>query len=200
MRPVEVDHPAGVSRGLLLPQVCTQDARNFTPLLRHGELDGELLCYQARHCLTLSLLQSEAVRVAAACRALKTRSALSAPPATQVIQASPRKLTLQFAGAQRTIYLDCPLAAALIPHLQHAAAAANGARALHSPMAGAIVSVAVAVGQAVAAGDALCVVEAMKMQNVLTADQDGVVEELLMHAGASVASDEVIMRFRAAAS
>ena len=41
------------------------------------------------------------------------------------------------------------------------------------PMPGLVVSLAVAEGQEVAAGDALCVVEAMKMENVLKAERDG---------------------------
>lgn len=45
------------------------------------------------------------------------------------------------------------------------------------------------------AGQDLCVVEAMKMQNVLTAPRDGVVKELLASAGATLSADQAILSF-----
>ena len=49
------------------------------------------------------------------------------------------------------------------------------------------------------AGQDLCVVEAMKMQNVLTAPRDGVVKELLASAGATLSADQAILSFEEAA-
>jgi propionyl-CoA carboxylase alpha chain len=66
---------------------------------------------------------------------------------------------------------------------------------LLSPMPGLLVEVAVAVGQRVHAGETLAVVEAMKMRNVLKADHDAVVAELLAEPGASLAVDQPILRF-----
>ncbi|MEP7139643.1 MAG: acetyl/propionyl/methylcrotonyl-CoA carboxylase subunit alpha [Caldimonas sp.] len=71
-------------------------------------------------------------------------------------------------------------------------------RFLLSPMPGLLVNVAVAVGQAVRAGERLAVIEAMKMENVVVAAHDGVVERIVARAGDSVAVDEVIMEFAAA--
>ena len=45
------------------------------------------------------------------------------------------------------------------------------------------------------AGQDLCVVEAMKMQNVLTAPRDGVVKELLASAGSTLSADQAILSF-----
>jgi propionyl-CoA carboxylase alpha chain len=64
-----------------------------------------------------------------------------------------------------------------------------------SPMPGLVVSVAVAVGQEVKSGEAVCVVEAMKMQNIIRAEADGVVKTVNASAGASVAADEVLVEF-----
>lgn len=64
-----------------------------------------------------------------------------------------------------------------------------------SPMPGLVVSVAVKVGQDVKAGEAVCVVEAMKMQNIIRAEADGVVKSVAASAGASVAADEVLVEF-----
>jgi propionyl-CoA carboxylase alpha chain len=64
-----------------------------------------------------------------------------------------------------------------------------------SPMPGLVVSVAVAVGQDVKAGEAVCIVEAMKMQNIIRAEADGIVKAVSASAGASVAADEILVEF-----
>jgi propionyl-CoA carboxylase alpha chain len=64
-----------------------------------------------------------------------------------------------------------------------------------SPMPGLVVSVAVAVGQEVKSGEAVCIVEAMKMQNIIRAEADGVVKAVNAAADASVAADEVLIEF-----
>jgi len=64
-----------------------------------------------------------------------------------------------------------------------------------SPMPGLIVSVAVEPGQAVKAGEALLVVEAMKMENILRAERDGVVKTVHVGPKASVAADELLVEF-----
>jgi propionyl-CoA carboxylase alpha chain len=64
-----------------------------------------------------------------------------------------------------------------------------------SPMPGLVVSVAVTVGQDVKSGEAVCIVEAMKMQNIIRAEADGVVKTVNASAGASVAADEVLVEF-----
>jgi acetyl-CoA/propionyl-CoA carboxylase biotin carboxyl carrier protein len=61
-----------------------------------------------------------------------------------------------------------------------------------SPMPGTVTAVEVAEGQRVSAGDRLVVVEAMKMEHVLTAPIDGVVRDLRARAGATVAKDAVL--------
>ena len=60
-------------------------------------------------------------------------------------------------------------------------------------MPGTVTVVEVTEGQQVAAGDRLVVVEAMKMEHVLTAPVDGVVRELRARAGATVAQDAVLL-------
>jgi propionyl-CoA carboxylase alpha chain len=68
-------------------------------------------------------------------------------------------------------------------------------KVLLSPMPGLLVDVAVKVGQTVRAGERLAVIEAMKMENILFASQDCVVADVVASKGASLAVDEVIMRF-----
>ena len=66
---------------------------------------------------------------------------------------------------------------------------------LLSPMPGLLVDVAVQPGQQVQAGERLAVIEAMKMENVLTAARDGKVAEVLAGKGESLAVDQPIVRF-----
>jgi propionyl-CoA carboxylase alpha chain len=63
------------------------------------------------------------------------------------------------------------------------------------PMPGLVVSIAVAEGQAVKAGETLAVVEAMKMENVLRAERDLVVGKINAKPGESLAVDAVILEF-----
>ncbi len=63
------------------------------------------------------------------------------------------------------------------------------------PMPGLVVSIAVAVGQEVKAGETLAVVEAMKMENVLRAERDLTVAKINAKPGDSLAVDAVIMEF-----
>ena len=63
------------------------------------------------------------------------------------------------------------------------------------PMPGLIVKVDVEVGQEVQEGQALCTVEAMKMENILRAERKGIVSKINAAAGDSLAVDDVIMEF-----
>ena len=69
-------------------------------------------------------------------------------------------------------------------------------RFLLSPMPGLLVDVAVQPGQAVRAGERLAVIEAMKMENILVAQQDCVVDEVVAQKGESLAVDQVIVKFK----
>ncbi len=72
---------------------------------------------------------------------------------------------------------------------------ADMSRFLLSPMPGLLSDIVVKPGQAVQAGERLAVIEAMKMENILTAAQDGTVAEVLAAKGESLAVDQPIIRF-----
>ncbi|MET9292936.1 biotin carboxylase N-terminal domain-containing protein [Streptomyces sp. NPDC003077] len=80
-----------------------------------------------------------------------------------------------------------PVAAALT-----GGAGAHGADALTAPMPGTVTVVKAAVGDEVTAGQSLLVVEAMKMEHVIAAPHDGVVSELDVTPGSTVAMDQVL--------
>ncbi len=64
-----------------------------------------------------------------------------------------------------------------------------------SPMPGLVVSVEVEVGQGVQAGEAICIVEAMKMQNIIRAEANGIVKAVNVAGGDSVAADAIMVEF-----
>ncbi|MEE8500544.1 MAG: acetyl/propionyl/methylcrotonyl-CoA carboxylase subunit alpha [Kiloniellales bacterium] len=73
--------------------------------------------------------------------------------------------------------------------------APDRSRTLLSPMPGLLVKLAVAAGQEVKAGEVLAVVEAMKMENLLRAERDGVIARIHVEPGASLAVDQPILEF-----
>jgi 3-methylcrotonyl-CoA carboxylase alpha subunit len=82
--------------------------------------------------------------------------------------------------------------------IQHAGeGAAEGGR-LTAPMPGKVVSFLAKPGDAVTRGQALAVMEAMKMEHTITAPRDGVVEELLFAAGDQVAEGGELLRLKPA--
>ena len=62
-----------------------------------------------------------------------------------------------------------------------------------APMSGTIVSVAIIVGDQVVTGDPICVLEAMKMQQVLKADWSGVVKAVYVVVGQQVREGHTIV-------
>ena len=72
------------------------------------------------------------------------------------------------------------------------AAGAGGRDAIVSPMQGTVLEVQVAEGDSVAAGQVICIVEAMKMENEVHALRDGVVRELSVAEGQPIGTGQVI--------
>jgi len=84
---------------------------------------------------------------------------------------------------------------AVAARLMPAKRAADSGKALRCPMPGVVRALAVVEGQEIKAGETLAVVEAMKMENVLRAERDGVVKSIKARVGESLAVDAVIMEF-----
>ena len=72
------------------------------------------------------------------------------------------------------------------------AVAGTGSGQVTVPMQGTIVKVLVAVGDVVEVGQTICLLEAMKMENAVAAEKDGVVKEVRVSAGDSVGAGDVV--------
>jgi propionyl-CoA carboxylase alpha chain len=73
--------------------------------------------------------------------------------------------------------------------------AADTSKLVLSPMPGLVVAIPVEVGQEVKTGETVAIIEAMKMQNILKAERDGVVKAVGAKAGDPVAADDVLVEF-----
>jgi acetyl-CoA/propionyl-CoA carboxylase biotin carboxyl carrier protein len=81
------------------------------------------------------------------------------------------------------------------PRRERSGGGADGASGnLTSPLQGTVLKVAVAQGQEVEAGAVICVIEAMKMENEITAPVAGKIEELSVSEGASIATGDPIAK------
>ena len=107
---------------------------------------------------------------------------------------NPLAIRVAHNGMQIVTLALLPRAAELLKLMPHKAPP-DLSKFLLSPMPGLLADIAVQAGQKVLAGERLAVIEAMKMENILTATQDGTVGELLAKKGESVAVDQPILSF-----
>ncbi len=101
---------------------------------------------------------------------------------------------VRYRGADLKVHVRTPRQAELAA-LMLEKVAPDTSKFLLCPMPGLIVKVDVAEGDEVQEGQALCTVEAMKLENILRAERKGVVKKINADAGASLAVDDVIMEF-----
>ncbi|HCU91203.1 MAG TPA: acetyl/propionyl-CoA carboxylase subunit alpha, partial [Gammaproteobacteria bacterium] len=110
------------------------------------------------------------------------------------VVAQPLQWHLSTGGRSATIRIVTPQAAkllAMIPEKEPP----DMSKFLLSPMPGLLVRLNVAVGEKVEAGQELAVVEAMKMENSLRAEQDGIIAKCLVETGQNLVSDQAIIEF-----
>jgi propionyl-CoA carboxylase alpha chain len=108
------------------------------------------------------------------------------------IKTAPEGYTMRHRGVTLRCMVATPRGAELhkkIPEKQKA----DTSNLIVSPMPGLVISIDAKPGQEVKSGEGVAVVEAMKMQNIIRAERDGVVRKVHVGAGASVAADEVMI-------
>ncbi|KAG1667718.1 Propionyl-CoA carboxylase alpha chain, mitochondrial [Nymphon striatum] len=101
---------------------------------------------------------------------------------------------VRYRGADTKVHVRTPRQAELAM-LMPVKLPPDTSKMLLCPMPGLVVSLDVAVGDEVQEGQALCTVEAMKMENILRAEKKSVVTKVNASAGDSLSVDDVIMEF-----
>ncbi len=107
---------------------------------------------------------------------------------------NPLGIRVSHNGSQIETLVLLPRAAELFKLMPHKAPP-DLSKFLLSPMPGLLADISVKPGQKVLAGERLAVIEAMKMENILTAAQDGTVGEVMARKGESLSVDQPILSF-----
>jgi acetyl-CoA/propionyl-CoA carboxylase biotin carboxyl carrier protein len=133
---------------------------------------------------------------------LVTAPSAPAPPATdEAVPTVERDVTAEVDGRRYSVRLWVPdlgptggsaRPAGRPKRAASSAAAGTGSGQVSVPMQGTIVKVLVAVGDVVEVGQTICLLEAMKMENAVAAEKDGVVKEVRVSAGDSVGAGDVV--------
>ena len=122
------------------------------------------------------------------------RGVLDGEPFTVEVAPAGEGFVIRHRAAKARVLVLTPISAELherLPEKQKA----DTSKLVISPMPGLVVALDVAVGQTVREGEIVCVIEAMKMQNIIRAEREGVVKSVGPKAGDSVAADEVLVEF-----
>jgi propionyl-CoA carboxylase alpha chain len=119
---------------------------------------------------------------------------LDGTPFTCQVKPAPEGFIIRHRAAQAHVLVLTARSAELHEKLP-AKQAADTSKMVLSPMPGLVVTLDLTVGQEVRSGEAVAVIEAMKMQNIIRAERDGVVKAVNAKAGDSVAADEVLVEF-----
>ena len=112
----------------------------------------------------------------------------------ELVELREHRVTLRVEGRRHVIELQTPLMQ-LIDALGLEAEPAPVLTEIHAPMPGLVLRVEVAVGQTVAAGDTLLVLEAMKMENAIKAPAAGTVTSVAVNVGQAVDKGALLLEF-----
>jgi propionyl-CoA carboxylase alpha chain len=163
-----------------------------------GDAHGVTLGYDDDEALTLDLAGED--------RALKLsdidwrpglaqfRATLDGEPFTAEVSRVADGFIIRHRAAKARVRVLTPAVAALYARLPEKVPA-DTSKLITSPMPGLVVAIPVIVGQEVKTGETVAIIEAMKMQNILKAERDGVVRAVSAKAGDPVAADDVLVEF-----
>lgn len=105
-----------------------------------------------------------------------------------------KKVALIINGKKTEIQLQDPLDS-LLSSLGFSSTSSSKVKQVKSPMPGLVLAISVEVGQAVKKDDALLILEAMKMENVIKSQGEGVVKQIQVKAGDAVEKGHVMIIF-----
>ena len=119
---------------------------------------------------------------------------INGQPLMMQVERAGLKYRLIHRGRIAEVEVVSPRAAELM-RLMPKKSAPDRSKFLLSPMPGLLASLDAIVGQEIKAGERIATIEAMKMENVLRAEADTIVAEVLAQPGESLAVDQAILRF-----
>ncbi|WP_292033448.1 MULTISPECIES: acetyl-CoA carboxylase biotin carboxylase subunit [unclassified Brevundimonas] len=122
------------------------------------------------------------------------RAVLDEEPFTAEVKRAPDGFDIRHRAARARVRVLTPRAAEMYQRLPEKVAA-DTSKLVLSPMPGLVVDIPVTVGQEVKSGETVAIIEAMKMQNILKAEHDGLVKAVGAKAGDPVAADDVLVEF-----
>ncbi len=122
------------------------------------------------------------------------KAVLDDEPFTAEVKRAPDGFDIRHRAARARVRVLTPRAAEMYQRLPEKVAA-DTSKLVLSPMPGLVVDIPVTVGQEVKSGETVAIIEAMKMQNILKAERDGVVKAVGAKAGDPVAADDVLVEF-----
>jgi propionyl-CoA carboxylase alpha chain len=122
------------------------------------------------------------------------RGQLDGTAFTVAVEPAAEGFVIRHRAAKAKVLVLTPLSAELHDRLPEKPKA-DTSKLIISPMPGLVVTMDVAEGQTVREGEVVCVIEAMKMQNIIRAEREGVVKTVGAKSGDSVAADEVLVEF-----
>jgi propionyl-CoA carboxylase alpha chain len=156
----------------------------------------ELTIAADRDGATVRFADGSARRVVSDWRPGQTLARLTIDGAPLTLKAAriPNGYRIRHRGAGLAVHVRTPRQAELAA-LMPEKAAADTSKLLLCPMPGVIVRIDVAEGDEVQEGQALCTVEAMKMENILRAERASTVARINAAPGDSLSVDDVIMEF-----
>jgi propionyl-CoA carboxylase alpha chain len=189
---------AAAMNEVLTEQAGDPSDRTDWIVLIDGEAHGVSLGYDDDEVLTLDLAGED--------RALRLsdidwrpglgqfRAVLDDLPFTAEVARAADGFSIRSGASRARVRVLTPRMAELYARLPEKQAA-DTSKLVLSPMPGLVVAVPVEVGQEVKAGETVAIIEAMKMQNILKAERDGVVKAVGAKAGDPVAADDVLVEF-----
>jgi propionyl-CoA carboxylase alpha chain len=122
------------------------------------------------------------------------RGELDETPFTVTAEPAPEGFVIRHRAAKARVLVLTPHSAELHERLPEKPKS-DTSKLIISPMPGLVVSMDVVEGGIVREGDVICVIEAMKMQNIIRAEREGVVKMVGARTGDSVAADDVLVEF-----
>ena len=163
---------------------------------RMGETEWPVTITADHDGATIRFDDSQDIRVTSDWRpgTMLAKLTVDGGPLTVKVSKIPQGFRVRTRGADFKLFIRSPRQAELA-RLMPEKLPPDTSRLLLCPMPGLMVKLSVEEGQEVQEGQALCTVEAMKMENILRAERKGVVAKINAAAGDSLAVDDVIMEF-----